>query len=71
MGDQNLPVPVEQPPRNPWIDDTETHLLEVTYHNSSDIIINRNYFILFVEDASEDRYILSNVSSPVTTEKER
>lgn len=71
MGNDNLPVLAEQPPRTaPWLDDTDTHLLEVTYHNPQDIIVNRDYFILFIEDAAAGRYILSNVSSPITTEKD-
>lgn len=70
--DRKLPDTQEQPrERSEYLDDVDTHLLEVTVHDENDVVFSRQYLVLFLEDATDGRYVTSNVSSPITTEKEQ
>jgi hypothetical protein len=69
--DRKLPDTQEQPrPREPYLNDVDTHLLEVTQHDKNDVILGRQHLVLFLEDANDGRFVTSNVSSPITTENE-
>jgi len=68
---EHLPDTIEGPqPSKYWIDGTDTYIVEVTRHDTSDISVAREYFVVFVEDAESGRYLSSNVSVPITTEKD-
>lgn len=41
----------------------DTYLIEVTRHDVNDIIVGRQYIALFLEDASDGRYLCSNVTT--------
>jgi len=70
--DRKLPVPAEEPPvEATWLDDVDTHLIEVTRHDENDIIFGRQYFLLMLEDAESGRFLTTRVSSPVTTETDQ
>lgn len=43
-------------------DTVDAHIIEVTQHDRDDIVVGRQYIVLFLEDASADRLISSTVS---------
>jgi len=71
MSDKNLPDTTQSPrSRDQYLDDVDTHIFELSWHDKNDILINRQHLVLFLEDATDGRFMLSNTSSPITTEKE-
>jgi hypothetical protein len=68
--DDKLPANTDSPSKPPWAGGIDTHIIEVKYHDVHDICIDRQYTILFLDDADNGRFIASNYSFPVTTEKE-
>jgi len=48
-----------------WFDDVAIHLIEVTQHDVSDIVLGRQYFVLFLEDAENGRFVCSNVTTGI------
>jgi len=68
---RKLPDTIDGPqPSKYWIDGTDTYIVEVTRHDTNDISVARQYFVIFVEDAESGRYLSSSISLPITTEKE-
>jgi hypothetical protein len=61
-----LPVPVEEPPEIGWLDDVDTHIIEVTRHDTHDIVVGRQYYVLMLEDADGGRLLTTTVTSRVT-----
>jgi hypothetical protein len=68
---KKLPDTIDDPqPTKYWIDGTDTYVVEVTRHDINDIAVAQQYFVIFCEDAESGRYLSSNVSVPITTEKD-
>ena len=67
--DRKLPVSAEEPPEIGWLDDVDTHIIEVTRHDKRDIIVGRQYYVLMLEDADDGRFLTTTVSQPVVSDQ--
>lgn len=65
----NLPDTTTGPrPRSSILDESDVHVIEVTRHDTRDIINGRQYFALFLDNATDGRYICSNITTPLQQE---
>lgn len=67
----NLPDIRGQPNRiAPYLFDVDTHVVQCRVHDTDDTVLYRSYWLLMVEDATENMFLSTRLSIPVSTESE-
>lgn len=64
MTDKNYPETATEPlSRSTVLDGVDTHIVEVTRYDQNDVVVGRQYMALFLEDATDGRFVCSNITS--------